>query len=158
MDILLIVAVIAAVLTIGYFIFRKPKATSQTQANETIQAHLESTGHGSISRRNGRYVYADDGSFITDLILLDILMDGELDFNFVPEYEEGGYDADANAAIFAEVDTILPVEQTFEKGDGGMEYRDAPEIAVVESTPERTSSYGGGGDSDSGGGDSGSDD
>ena len=141
METLLIIGAVAAVLlVIGYFMFRKPK-TSQSQANETIRTHLKSSGHGSISRRNGRYVY-DDGSFITDLILLDILMDSELDFNFIPEYEEGEFNAEANAAIFAEVDTILPVEQTFET-EGDLQVRDVPEIAMVESTPEPTRSYGG---------------
>ena len=140
METLLIIGAVVAMLVIAYFIFRKPK-TSQSQANETIRTHLKSSGHGSISRRNGRYVY-DDGSFITDMILLDILMDGELDFNFIPEYEEGEFNAEANAAVFAEVDTILPTEQTFET-EGDLKVRDVPEVAMVESTPEPTRSYGG---------------
>jgi hypothetical protein len=178
MDILLIIGAIATMLAIGYFILRKPnkadldlnagsRSALQNHANTTIDAHLKASGHGSIHRRNGRYVY-DDGSFIMDLILLDILMDGELDFNFIPEYDENAYDAEANAAIFAEVDTILPTEQTFEK-EGDLEVRDRPEVAVESTyTPEpepprsyggdTDGGYGGGGDSGGGGGDSGGSD
>ena len=176
MDILLIVVVAAIVLAVGYLILRKTPAdvdlnaghsrALQRQANDTLDAHLRTSEHRSIHRRNGRFVY-DDGSFITDLILLDILMDGELDFNFIPEYDEvaiGAHDNVSAALDDFPVEESLRDDQIFEQGAGGMEYRDTPEAAVetVSTEPERNyrgDSYGGGGGSDggydSGGGDSG---
>ena len=172
--ILITAAVLFGVGLLCYFIFRKPAAdvvlagstgAAQDLANARIQDRLKHLGRErGIRRHNGRYVYADDGSFIEDLILLDILMDGELDFNFVPDYDEiseAQFD-DVAAAL----DAIPTPEQTWEK-EGDLEVRDAPEVAVVESTytpePEPTRSYGGdsgaGYDSgDSGGGDSGGSD
>lgn len=176
MDILIIIGIAAVLCIAGYFMFRKPKAditlagstgAAQDLANSKIQDRLKSIGRErGIRRHNGRYVFADDGSFIEDLILLDILMDGELDFNFVPEYDEGIDSAmyaigdDFNAVSAALDDIPTPDEQTWEK-EGDLEIRDTPEVAVVESTRNYDSGYtpsdsgGGYGGGDSGGGDSG---
>ena len=164
--ILITAAVLFGVGLLCYFIFRKPAAdvvlagstgAAQDLANARIQDRLKSIGRErGIRRHNGRYVYADDGSFIEDLILLDILMDGELDFNFVPDYDDaidpamyavGGDFGAVNEAL----DAIPTPEQTWEK-EGDLDVRDAPEVAVVESTRNYDSGYT---PSDSGGGYSG---
>jgi hypothetical protein len=176
METFIIIAVVAAVLGLGYLILRKPKAdvvlvgsngSAQDLANSKLQQHLKHIGRErGVRRHNGRYVYADDGSFIEDLILLDILMDGELDFNFIPEYDE--VSEEAFNAVSEALDAIpVAPEQTWEKEDD-LDVRDTPEVAVSEpvySAPEPTRSYGGGSDSggydsggDSGGGDSGGSD
>lgn len=174
METLIIIGVVAALLVLGYFVFRKPKAdvvlvgsngSAQDLANSKIQSRLKHIGHErGVRRHNGRYVYADDGSFIEDLILLDILMDGELDFNFIPEYDE--ISEEAFNSVSEALDSIPTPEQTWEK-EGDLEVRDAPVEPVVETVsytpePEPARSYDSGysssdsgGGYDSGGGDSG---